>query len=279
MGSHTHTSEIEIPAEHSAGSLLRKQREQRQLSLEAAAEATKIGKNYLVALENDRYDDLPSPAYLKGFLRTYAVYLGLDPEQLIGLATKVRGGAAADIPPPAAKTVSWSSGFNWQRLLLPALLLGALLISTFFIYPAPPRTSPPSPEQQQPTLPQPVTTVLPPHSSAVFKSVSSTTEPARTTSELLAETPPSSPAPQDGFMVRMKVKSSGSLSVTIDDAASQRYDLNSGDLIEWKAVHTIALDLSDPGGVDVEINGAPLDLKASAGGSAYIVLDAQGIKH
>jgi len=68
------------------------------------------------------------------------------------------------------------------------------------------------------------------------------------------------------------------LSVIIDDAASQGYDLTSGDLIEWKAARTIALDLTDASGVEIELNGAPLQLQVSPGKPAYIVLDADGVK-
>src|SRR5260221_2620809 len=40
--------------------------------------ATKIRGKYLRALEDEQFDVLPSDTYVKGFLRTYAEYLGLD---------------------------------------------------------------------------------------------------------------------------------------------------------------------------------------------------------
>jgi hypothetical protein len=43
-----------------------------------AEQATKIRGKYLRALEEERFDLLPSQTYVKGFLRTYADYLGLD---------------------------------------------------------------------------------------------------------------------------------------------------------------------------------------------------------
>lgn len=44
---------------------------------------TKIRTKYLQALENEQWDVLPGPTYIKGFLRTYASYLGLDADALV----------------------------------------------------------------------------------------------------------------------------------------------------------------------------------------------------
>src|SRR5690349_14325837 len=40
--------------------------------------ATKVRSKYLRALEEEEFDVLPAPTYVRGFLRTYADYLGLD---------------------------------------------------------------------------------------------------------------------------------------------------------------------------------------------------------
>jgi cytoskeleton protein RodZ len=60
------------------GNSLREARTRRQLDLAVAEQATKIRARYLRALEDERFDQLPSQTYVKGFLRTYADYLGLD---------------------------------------------------------------------------------------------------------------------------------------------------------------------------------------------------------
>jgi hypothetical protein len=44
---------------------------------------THIRSRYLTALEEDRFDDLPGPAYAKGFLRTYAEFLGLEGQRFV----------------------------------------------------------------------------------------------------------------------------------------------------------------------------------------------------
>jgi hypothetical protein len=60
------------------GSSLRTAREHRQLQLSEVERATHIRTRYLAALEDERFDVLPGTAYAKGFLRTYADFLGLD---------------------------------------------------------------------------------------------------------------------------------------------------------------------------------------------------------
>jgi len=67
------------------GELLRKTREAKGLSLAQVEEATKIRSVYLQALEEEDDDCLPPPVYVKGFLRNYARYLDLDPQQVLSL--------------------------------------------------------------------------------------------------------------------------------------------------------------------------------------------------
>jgi cytoskeleton protein RodZ len=67
----------------SVGERLRNTRISRGLTLEQAAQATHIRKNYLEALENDQQSSLPSAVQGRGFLRLYAGYLSLAPDPLL----------------------------------------------------------------------------------------------------------------------------------------------------------------------------------------------------
>jgi cytoskeleton protein RodZ len=60
------------------GNSLREARYRQQLELSEVELATKIRARYLQALEEESFDVLPAQTYVKGFLRTYADYLGLD---------------------------------------------------------------------------------------------------------------------------------------------------------------------------------------------------------
>lgn len=60
------------------GASLREARERRGLSSSDVQKAIRIRDRYLTALEEERWELLPGDAYVKGFLRTYADFLGLD---------------------------------------------------------------------------------------------------------------------------------------------------------------------------------------------------------
>jgi hypothetical protein len=60
------------------GNSLRDARLRQHLDFPEAEQATKIRARYLRALEEEQFDTLPAETYVKGFLRAYAEYLGLD---------------------------------------------------------------------------------------------------------------------------------------------------------------------------------------------------------
>ncbi len=65
------------------GAFLAAKRGERGLSLQQAASATHIRLEHLRALEADEPELLPPPVYARGYLRTYARYLGLDEDSLV----------------------------------------------------------------------------------------------------------------------------------------------------------------------------------------------------
>ncbi|MDD5586050.1 MAG: DUF4115 domain-containing protein [Alphaproteobacteria bacterium] len=65
------------------GDLLRRARGQRGEKLDAISAYLRIRPGFLAALENSRYEELPADAYVIGFLRSYANYLGLDSREVI----------------------------------------------------------------------------------------------------------------------------------------------------------------------------------------------------
>lgn len=65
------------------GSLLRETRMRERIDITTVESATKIRAKYLRALENEEWDQLPGPTFVRTFLRTYAEYLGLDPKMLV----------------------------------------------------------------------------------------------------------------------------------------------------------------------------------------------------
>lgn len=66
-------------------------RERKGVDLYRAERDTKIRARYLGALERGDYKDLPGAVYTKGFLRNYALYLGLDPDEVLDQWRRERG--------------------------------------------------------------------------------------------------------------------------------------------------------------------------------------------
>src|SRR5215207_2458559 len=65
------------------GDQLRETRMRQRIDITEVEAATKIRAKYLRALENEEWDLLPGPTFVKTFLRTYADYLGLDARNLV----------------------------------------------------------------------------------------------------------------------------------------------------------------------------------------------------
>jgi transcriptional regulator with XRE-family HTH domain len=88
----------------SFGEELRREREIRGISLKEIADATKISKRFLEALERNDHRTLPAPVFTRGFVREYARYVGLSAEEMVN---RYNFAAANDDriekPPPVEK--------------------------------------------------------------------------------------------------------------------------------------------------------------------------------
>ncbi len=65
------------------GTKLRDERERRGIGIDEIEAETRIRAKFLLALEEERFDVLPGPAYVRAFVRDYAEQLGLDPQELV----------------------------------------------------------------------------------------------------------------------------------------------------------------------------------------------------
>jgi cytoskeleton protein RodZ len=67
----------------SFGEELRREREIRGISVKEIADATKISKRFLEAIERNDHKTLPAPVFTRGFVREYARYLGLNSDEMV----------------------------------------------------------------------------------------------------------------------------------------------------------------------------------------------------
>lgn len=150
------------------GGWLRRQRELRQVSLREIADTTKISIRYLEALEEDRFDVLPAPVFAKGFLREYARYVGLDPDEVVNTYLTAQSEVQPaeelerQVRPGKRPSLEWTSG-----LLLALAVAGVLALVALVAYyaersrdvppPAPAAIAvPPPPVEPDPVAAEPV---------------------------------------------------------------------------------------------------------------------------
>jgi cytoskeleton protein RodZ len=116
------------------GATLREARMRQRIDISEIESETKIRAKYLRALENEEWDLLPGPTYVKSFLRTYAEALGLDGKLLIE-EYKLRHERLSDVEmqpirPPGARDRPRrrrvGSGRGWAVLAVVALLIAGL---------------------------------------------------------------------------------------------------------------------------------------------------------
>jgi cytoskeleton protein RodZ len=111
------------------GGSLREARLKRDLTPADVQKAIRIRDRYLQALEEERWELLPGDAYVKGFLRTYADYLGLDG----GLYVEEYNSRFADpdepqlVPERFARTRAPFAGVGFLRPLLVVLVIVAVV--------------------------------------------------------------------------------------------------------------------------------------------------------
>lgn len=108
-----------------AGEILKKARLKKKLTLEDIEEKTKIKRETLSALEEDRYQDLPSAAYIQGFIKNYARILGLKPEPLLAIFRRDYKEKAKPI-----LSLGQSKGFYWT----PRLTFILLFVLVFLLF-------------------------------------------------------------------------------------------------------------------------------------------------
>jgi transcriptional regulator with XRE-family HTH domain len=116
--------------------MLRDARQKKHLTLEEAADATRIKAPFLAALEDGEYALLPGPAYVTGFLRNYASFLGLHPDDVVQEYNSYR-----PIVQPAVKPATrvLASGYQrenrtrflWGLAAIVLLLAGAYAIKQY----------------------------------------------------------------------------------------------------------------------------------------------------
>ena len=182
------------PAAAGPGALLKAERERRGLSLPDVAESLHVDPKLAAALEANDFAAFGAPVYARGFLRQYALLLGLEPEQVLSQPSGLPP------PPPLVPTArATPEPTDWRALRRAALALVVALIAGVgvgWILTRPgPRRAPaqrPAPAPARESAVPAAATVPEPEPTPVAESF--TPEPAPTVAPVAAHARPARPA-------------------------------------------------------------------------------------
>jgi cytoskeletal protein RodZ len=252
------------------GERLREARERQKVSLHAIAEKTNISVRFLDAIEKNQFDKLPGGIFTRGFIRSYAAQVGLDPDATVAqLLSDEPTQRDDDIDEAPARTQG--DGPTAGTLLL--AFVGFLVVALVLVYVLKPgwlglgpATAPPteSVATEAPAAPTPLasdaptssapvagTAVTPPASAAVPAATTSTPPAPAATQESVPEAPRSP--------LHLVVAPSGRcwVQVTADGQMRVAREVTAGERITVDAAERLQVVVGDAGNFAYELNGRP----------------------
>jgi cytoskeleton protein RodZ len=260
------------PTENSATSLgghLRALREARGGSLEDMARSTRVGIRHLEALEEERLADLPSPVFVRGFIRAYCGFLREGPEEALAFYEALAGERAAmqaASAPPRPRT-TWAPSSVLVGLALLVILAIALIVVNLTVK----RTggtsvaSPAMDVSAATPIPQPT----PPAAAPVVETPRAAPAPAPAAAPPVS-TPAAMPAPAPTPAPAVARSAAGPQRLVIravdatwirvqpDEGRATEELLPAGASREWSAERRFLVTIGNAGGVEVALNGKVL---------------------
>jgi cytoskeleton protein RodZ len=227
----------------SIGEALRSAREAQGKSVEDAAAATRIRPSYLEALEQEHFEQLGGNVYAKGFLRSYANFLGVDPAPLL---EAYRAQERPDAPlfehaPTAIRgQASGRRGPTWLAVAIVCVSI-ILVVSLWSLL----RPSPDPTNAQPPFAPEPATTAV--------GSAGTSTPPTTTR-----------PVPK-GVTVTVRYTAPSWTKVTADGEVSFEGTPGPDERRTFRAKRSIELILGAPAKVTLTVNGKDLGVPDRSG--------------
>jgi cytoskeletal protein RodZ len=232
------------------------------------ARSTRVGIRHLEALEEERLVDLPSPVFVRGFIRAYCGFLRESPDPALGRYEALLGtraaAQAASAPPGPRNT--WAGSSVVVGLVLLVVLGAGLILVNLSVKksggtsvataktesPAPAPVVPPAPPAPVPAPPAPAP--------------SAATEPVRPTPPPTssASTPPPATRPTSGAAVtggqRLVIRAVEPTWVRVqtDEGRVAEELLPAGASREWAAERRFLLTIGNAGGVELTLNGRAL---------------------
>ena len=237
----------------SLGKYLRREREDRKISLREVANHTRVREYLLKAIEEDQFHLLPSATYVKGFLLTYAQYIGLDPNDVIRrYEDLLRGEPNRDAEVLPEKKILWKRNY---LLMVGGVIAASLVAVYFFLYLSKPADESISAKPKtEENLPAPA----PPQ----VASTASTTSVAK----------------EEPLSLQLKAIEKTWLRIQVDDQPEQEMIFNPGEGGSHQGLKQIRVLVGNAGGLDVVFNGRTLEKVGKSGDVATLTFTLQGVE-
>ncbi|HEX3032516.1 MAG TPA: RodZ domain-containing protein [Bacillota bacterium] len=240
------------------GEILRRAREEKGLTLQQVEDETNMRWKYIEALELENYDIIPGKAYVRGFLRNYAAFLELDPEEILEkyrLSTEIA--KPVETVEEKAKPSRPKAGTDRSRGGTASAAIAVLVVAAalggwwYFTSTKKPVETPPGVSENPPLSsnkpePQPTTPVPQPSPKPAQPPVNNPTPPS---------------TPNNTGAVNLTLKASGGqcwLNVTSDGVTSFQGFLNNGQAKSFSAKQKIHVRFGNAGVVEIVQNGNSL---------------------
>lgn len=233
------------------GTWLRQQREMREITLREISDATKISLRYLEALEEERFDLLPATLFARGFLRQYARYVGLDPDEAVNRLLIAQKAQQPDDEEATGERPRGQEGWrrqkssgNWRNALL-VIGLALVLVALVFLVP---RLMERQGDGERPEEAPPGVV------------------PGEVRTERPDPSPPPAPATAGApLTVTLDFREDCWVEASVDGEPRIAEMRVQGESLQLQAEERIELRLGDAGVVDLEVNGEPYDMNAQPG--------------
>ncbi|HKX17792.1 MAG TPA: RodZ domain-containing protein, partial [bacterium] len=260
------------------GERLRNARTARGLTFEDIEAATHIKRHYLDALEREAWDELPGPAYVRGFLASYARQLGISVDEVVGLYAAPAGAvrvASAGGPRAVEVRITPANPQSRLRRIITAIAVvfvtGAVVLAYILVgqlrqfaatRPRPEASAPSAaPAVSPPGAAQPsgVPVVTPTSGQQPAPPGPNAGQVVTTTSAAPGGgTEAVTPIGGQGIMVNALATDRSWVRVVADGAVVFEGFLSAGDHQVWQGRHQVSVRVGNASALDLSVNGRPI---------------------
>ena len=242
----------------SLGRILEKARRDRGTTLAEAEADTRIRARLLEALEKGQYESLPSPAYVKGYLISYAKFLDLDPAPLIELYERETGLAESierpRLPDQVVPPRGQSNHLPLRMGLVVVGLIAAVGLVAWGVTSALRSTEEPPPI---PPVAEETPTVDPVEPGTTGPGAPEPPDPAED-----EDVPEEEDAGPFALRVEIAPDSASWIRVTVDDLIAYEGTMAGGQSQEWQVAEGATLRIGRPSAVTVYRDGQQVEIPA-----------------